>query len=60
MDNGVEYDAHNGAACAASGKDDTVGQSTSAEEVLRWSDGNGLEKNVSLASRNESRAVSLQ
>jgi hypothetical protein len=49
MDDGVECDTHNGAACTTSGKDDTVGQSTSAEEVLRRSNGNGLRKIVSLA-----------
>jgi hypothetical protein len=53
MDDGVECDAHNGTACAASGKDDTVGQSTPAEEVLRRGNGNGLDKNVSLSNRNE-------
>jgi hypothetical protein len=49
MDNGVEYDAHNGATCTASSEDDSVSQSTPAEEILRRSNGDGLQTIVSLA-----------
>jgi hypothetical protein len=49
MDDGIECNTHNSAAGTASSEDDTVGQSSPAEEVLCRSNGNGLQKIVSLA-----------
>jgi len=48
MDDSIERNANNSAACTASSKNDTVRKSTPAEEVLRRSNSNSLQTIVSL------------
>lgn len=42
MDDGIECNTNDSAACTTSGENDTVCQATSAEEVLRRSYSDGL------------------
>ena len=43
VDNGIECNTNDSATCTASGENDTVGQATSAKEVLRGSYSDRLE-----------------
>jgi hypothetical protein len=48
VDDGVECNTNDSAACTASSENDAVGQATSAKEVLRWSYSDGLKALLAL------------